>query len=279
MSKNYNGIVYFYGVWVFVLIVLPLIILLVISFIGGNIYDLSNVSFTFDNYIEALSSNYIGVVIKSLVIAFVCNIICLLIGYPVAYIMASMKPKNRNIMVLLVLAPMWSNFLLRTYSWMVVLGNAGLINSMLKALNFGTVQLMYNDFGVILGMVYNFLPFMILPIYLSLTKIDKGLEEAAFDLGAKKIDVFTKIKLPLSIPGIFSGTTLVFLPAITSFVISRLLGGGQYLLVGNLIEYKLVSQQAWQVGSAIAIIMIIILLTILSIIRKLAKNKLELNIW
>jgi len=279
MRKNFNGIVYFYGLWVFVLIVLPLVILLAISFLSGDIYDLSSVGFTLDNYIEAFSPAYLGVIGKSLLIAFYCNLICLLIGYPVAYIMASMKPKNRNIMVLLILAPMWSNFLLRTYSWMVVLGNSGVINSLLKALSLKPVQLMYNDFGVILGMVYNFLPFMILPIYLSLTKIDKNLVEAATDLGARKIDVFTRIKLPLSIPGIFSGTTLVFLPAITSFVISKLLGGGKYLLVGNLIEYKLISQQEWQVGSAISMVLIVLLLTFLGTIRKLAKNKLELNVW
>jgi len=279
MRKNFNGIVYFYGLWVFVLIVLPLVILLAISFLSGDIYDLSSVGFTLDNYIEAFSPAYLGVIVKSLLIAFYCNLICLLIGYPVAYIMASMKPKNRNIMVLLILAPMWSNFLLRTYSWMVVLGNSGVINSLLKTLSLNPIQLMYNDFGVILGMVYNFLPFMILPIYLSLTKIDKNLVEAATDLGARKIDVFTRIKLPLSIPGIFSGTTLVFLPAITSFVISKLLGGGKYLLVGNLIEYKLISQQEWQVGSAISMMLIVLLLVFLGSIRKLAKNKLELNVW
>ena len=279
MRKNFNGIVYFYGLWVFVLIVLPLVILLAISFLSGDIYDLSSVGFTLDNYIEAFSPAYLGVIVKSLLIAFYCNLICLLIGYPVTYIMASMRHKNRNIMVLLILAPMWSNFLLRTYSWMVVLGNSGVINSLLKTLSLNPIQLMYNDFGVILGMVYNFLPFMILPIYLSLTKIDKNLVEAATDLGARKIDVFTKIKLPLSIPGIFSGTTLVFLPAITSFVISKLLGGGKYLLVGNLIEYKLISQQEWQVGSAISMMLIVLLLVFLGSIRKLAKNKLELNVW
>jgi len=279
MSKKYNGIVIFYGVWVLILIILPLLIVFAISFIDGDIYDLSSVSFTLDNYKQAFSKNYFGVMTKSIWMALECNIICFLIGYPIAYIISEMKSKNRNIMVLLLLAPMWSNFLLRTYSWMVVLGNNGPINSLLKSIGVGSVQLMYNDFGVILGMVYNFLPFMILPIYLSLTRIDSGLVEAAKDLGATNKNVFFRVKFPLSIPGVFSGTTLVFLPAITSFVISRLLGGGQYILIGNLIEHKLVVQQEWQVGSAIAVVLMIILLAFLAVLRKVARNKLELSLW
>jgi spermidine/putrescine transport system permease protein len=279
MRKSYNGIVVFYGIWVLILIILPLLIVFVISFLDGDIYNLSSVSFTLDNYKQAFSKDYFGVVTRSVLMALYCNIICLVIGYPVAYIISGLNPKYRNIMVLLLLAPMWSNFLLRTYSWMVVLGNNGPINSFITMLGFNSVQLMYNDFGVILGMVYNFLPFMVLPIYLSLTRIDKGLVEAAQDLGATNRYVFTKVKLPLSIPGIFSGTTLVFLPAITSFVISRLLGGGQYILVGNLIEHKLVVQQEWQVGSAIAVVLMIILLAFLAVLRKIAKNKLELSLW
>ena len=279
MTKNYNGIVYFYGAWVLMLIIFPLLILLAISFLSGDIYDLSSVGFTLENYREALSPSYLSVTMKSVAMAFYCNMICFLIGYPFAYAMSTMKSKNRNVMVLLLLAPMWTNFLLRTYSWMVVVGNNGPINAFLKWIGVGAVQLMYNDFGVILGMVYNFLPFMILPIYLSLRKVDHHLVEAASDLGASKMDVFLRIKLPLSVPGIFSGTSLVFLPAITAFVISRLLGGGQYLLVGNLIEHKLVVQQEWQVGSAISMVVIVILLLFLALIRKLVKNKLELNLW
>jgi len=279
MKKSYNGIVVFYGIWVLVLIILPLLIVLALSFLGGNIYDFKTVTLTLDNYKEAFSKSYLGVMVRSVLMALYCNIICFLIGYPVAYIISQFKSKYRNIMVLLLLAPMWSNFLLRTYSWMVLLGNNGPINSFITSLGFNSVQLMYNNFGVILGMVYNFLPFMILPIYLSLTRIDNGLVEAAKDLGATDGAVFRKIQFPLSIPGVFSGTTLVFLPAITSFVISRLLGGGQYVLVGNLIEHKLVVQQEWQVGSAIAVVLMVVLLIFLAILRKVAKNKLELSLW
>ena len=277
--KKFDGIVYFYGIWVALLVVLPLLILVLLSFTNGDIYDLSSLTLTLDNYKAALDPSYIGVMMHSLLLALITNVICFVIGYPVAYIITGLNPRIRNTMVLLILAPMWSNFLLRTYSWMLVLGNNGPINSALKAVGLGTVQLMYNNFGVILGMVYNFLPFMILPIYLSLTRIDGALVEAARDLGATSKDVFFKVKLPLSMPGVFSGTTLVFLPAITTFVISRLLGGGQYVLIGNLIEHKFLVQNDWQVGAAIAVIVAIILLVILGVLRKLARGRLELSLW
>ncbi|MDZ5000961.1 ABC transporter permease subunit, partial [Clostridium perfringens] len=156
----------------------------------------------------------------------------------VAYIISKMKPSRASILIMLFIVPMWMNFLLRTYAWLPILGKNGFINNILGYLGVGPFTFLYNDGAVILGMIYNFLPFMVLPIYTVLTKMDKDLFNAAADLGGNRKEVFRKIVLPLSMPGVVSGITMVFMPAVSTFVISRLLGGGQYMLLGNLIEQQ-----------------------------------------
>lgn len=163
---------------------------------------------------------------------------------------------------------MWMNFLLRTYAWLPILGKTGIINTLLRKIGVAPIQFLYNDGAVLLGMVYNFLPFMVLPLYTILIKMDKDLINAAADLGANKFKVFMKIILPLSVPGIFSGITMVFMPAVSTFVISRLLGGGQYMLVGNLIEQQYTTMGDWNFGSAISIFMMIIILIFMAITSK-----------
>ena len=169
---------------------------------------------------------------------------------------------------MLFIIPMWMNFLLRTYAWLPILGKNGLINSLLVTLGFARANLLYNDFAVLLGMIYNFLPFMILPIYTVLIKMDTDLINAASDLGASRKEIFTKIIFPLSMPGIISGITMVFMPAVSTFVISRILGGGQYMLLGNLIETQYTSMDDWNFGSAIAIFMMIIILISMAFMNK-----------
>ena len=183
-------------------------------------------------------------------------------------IISQMKSSTRNLLIMLFILPMWMNFLLRTYAWLPILGKTGIINTLLRKIGVAPIQFLYNDGAVLLGMVYNFLPFMVLPLYTILIKMDKDLINAAADLGANKFKVFMKIILPLSVPGIFSGITMVFMPAVSTFVISRLLGGGQYMLVGNLIEQQYTTMGDWNFGSAISIFMMIIILIFMAITSK-----------
>ncbi|CAH0438284.1 Spermidine Putrescine ABC transporter, permease component [Clostridium neonatale] len=215
-----------------------------------------------------LSPQYFSVFKRSIWLAFISTIACLIIGYPIAYIISQMKSSTRNLLIMLFILPMWMNFLLRTYAWLPILGKTGIINTLLRKIGVAPIQFLYNDGAVLLGMVYNFLPFMVLPLYTILIKMDKDLINAAADLGANKFKVFMKIILPLSVPGIFSGITMVFMPAVSTFVISRLLGGGQYMLVGNLIEQQYTTMGDWNFGSAISIFMMIIILIFMAITSK-----------
>ena len=202
-----------------------------------------------------------------------------MLGYPMAMILAKSKVKTRNMMVLLLIIPMWMNFLLRTYAWMNILEKSGLLNKFLTFLGLPTLDIMYTSGAVVLGMVYNFLPFMILPIYTVLSKIDNKLIEAAQDLGANKSTVFRKVTFPLSIPGVISGVTMVFMPAVTTFVISRLLGGGQYTLIGNLIEQQFLTTLDWNFGSAISVVLLIVILISMAIMAKYDKDKEGVGLW
>ena len=179
-----------------------------------------------------------------------------------------MKSNRRNILIMLFIVPMWMNFLLRTYAWLPILGKNGVINNFLSAIGLNTINILYTDAAVLLGMVYNFLPFMILPIYTVLIKMDNSLIDAAADLGANKRQIFTRIIFPLSMPGVITGITMVFMPAVSTFVISRLLGGGQYMLLGNLIETQFTTMGDWNFGSALAIFMMIIILISMAIMNK-----------
>lgn len=266
MNKKKTPIAaYPYIAWSALFIVIPLIIVLFFSFTTKT--D-SGYSFSLDNYTRLLTSQYLNVFTRSIWLAFISTIACLVIGYPVAYIISNMNVSKRNFLIMLFILPMWMNFLLRTYAWLPILGKTGIVNGLLKKLGIAPISFLYNDGAVLLGMVYNFLPFMVLPLYTILIKIDKDLINAAADLGANKFKIFTKVILPLSVPGIFSGITMVFMPAVSTFVISRLLGGGQYMLLGNLIEQQYTTMGDWNFGSAISIFMMIIILIFMAITSK-----------
>lgn len=266
MNKKKTPIAaYPYIAWSALFIVIPLIIVLFFSFTTKT--D-SGYSFSLDNYTRLLTSQYLNVFTRSIWLAFISTIACLVIGYPVAYIISNMNVSKRNFLIMLFILPMWMNFLLRTYAWLPILGKTGIVNGLLKKLGMAPISFLYNDGAVLLGMVYNFLPFMVLPLYTILIKIDKDLINAAADLGANKFKIFTKVILPLSVPGIFSGITMVFMPAVSTFVISRLLGGGQYMLLGNLIEQQYTTMGDWNFGSAISIFMMIIILIFMAITSK-----------
>lgn len=264
---------YPYILWMIIFIVVPLALILVFSLTTGEEGGIKNIQFTLENFKRFLDPKYLDILWVSVSLALKSTAITLLLGYPMAMIIAREKPKRRNIMILLFVIPMWMNFLLRTYAWLTLLGKNGLINYIITKLGFKPLNLIYNDLAVLLGMVYNFLPFMVLPIYSVLTKIDKSLIEAAEDLGANKIKVFSRVTFPLSIPGIITGITMVFMPAVSTFVISRLLGGGQYMLIGNLIEQQFLWVGDWHFGSAISIVMMAFILLTMAITAKFDSEK------
>ena len=246
---------------VFVLVPMLLVLLYSINVLPTGIEE----GFSIENYIRFFDVTYMKIFAYSMWIAFLSTVFCLLIGYPVAYILAKRERerakvgKKSSTMFILFVMPMWMNMMLRTYSWLTILESNGLLNTLLKFLHLPTVEILYTTPAVVLGMVYDFLPFMILPLYSVLSKIDVSLNEAAEDLGANPIKVFIRVTLPLSLPGVVSGITMVFLPSVTTFYISNIFGGGQIMLVGNLIEQQFLVANNWNFGSAISIIMMILI--------------------
>ena len=211
---------------------------------------------------------YFRIFYRSIKLALMSTILCLLIGYPAAYIIAKSKASRQSVLLMLVIVPMWMNFLLRTYAWSAILGRNGVLNTILTAIGLPAMNILYTDSAVMLGMVYNFLPFMVLPIFNSLSKMDNDLINAARDLGANSFQVFTKVIFPLSLPGVVSGITMVFMPAVTTFAISRLLGGGKFMLIGDLIEQQFTVVGDWNFGSAVSIFMMIIILISMAVMSR-----------
>jgi spermidine/putrescine transport system permease protein len=246
--------------WISAMIVIPMLLILLYAFtVQGN--DVASVKFSFDNFIRFVDDmTFLRVVGKSMWIAVLTTCVCILLGYPVAYIISKMRGRKGIILILLLTLPTWINMLVRTYAWMGMLQEGGIFSRILAFFGFNDVTLLYTDFAVTLGMVYNFLPFMILQIHTSLAKMDNSLLEAASDLGANRFQSFWRVTFPLSLPGVVSGITLVFLPAVSSFFIPKLLGGGQYVLVGNVIESQFLTAGDWHFGSAISMIMAIIII-------------------
>lgn len=255
-----STLIFPYVFWAAVFIILPLVL---VAWFSVRIDTTDGVQLGLENFTRFFDRLYVAVLWRSIKLAFVSTAFCLVLGYPLALILADRNLKHRETLLLLFILPMWMNFLLRTYALMSLLENNGLLNRLLVTLGLPARQFLYSDNAVILGMIYNFLPFMVLPIYASLTRIDHRLVEAAHDLGARPFRVFARIVFPLSIPGVASGISMTFMPAMTTFVISRLLGGGQYTLIGNLVEQQFLYSGDWGFGSAVSLIlMFCILLTV-----------------
>ncbi|WBW99328.1 ABC transporter permease [Oceanirhabdus sp. W0125-5] len=267
---------YPYIIWSVIFIVIPLALVLVY---GITKMENNHLVLTIENFTKFFDPLYFNVLKKSFWLAIVSTIICLFLGYPFAYILSTLTYEKRNILYMLIIVPLWMNFLLRTYAWINILGKNGLINKFLGIFGIEPIKILFTDGAVVLGMVYNFLPFMILPIYTVLCKMDKSLIEAARDLGAHEVKVFTKIIIPLSVPGIISGITMVFMPAVSTFVISKLLGGGQYMLIGNLIEQQFLSVGNWHFGSSISLILMIMILISMAIMKRFDKEEGGSKIW
>ena len=270
--KQFRNMAYPYSVWSVIMIIVPMLMIVMYAFTQkGN--DVLTFRVTLDNFIYFFSDSiFLEVLERSLWVAVLTTVLCLFLGYPVAYIISQASGRKKMMLVLLVTIPMWIIMLVRTYAWVGILQDKGIINTFLGFFGLGPVTLIYTDFAVVLGMVYNFIPFMILQIYTALSKMDKSYLEAASDLGANKVQSFLRITLPLSLPGVLSGITLVFLPAVSSFFIPKMLGGGQYVLIGDVIESQFLTSGNWNFGSAISLIMAVIIMISLYITKKVDKN-------
>lgn len=227
----------------------------------------SDGAFTLDNL--AAVSQYTNIFIRSIWLAAISTVICLLISYPLALILARIDKSYQSTVLMIVMLPMWMNFLLRTYAWMTLLGNNGLINMFLGLFHLGPFKMLNTQGAVVLGMVYNYLPFMILPLYNVIVKIDPSVIEAAQDLGCNGSKTLWRVTVPLSMPGIMSGITMVFVPAISTFIISRMLGGGSNLLIGDLIEMQFLGNSYNpNLGAAISLVLMVIILLIMTILNQ-----------
>ena len=265
---HYKGLVKPYVLWSFLLIVLPLALILLYSITTGD-NSLITIHFTLDNFRKISDPIYLNVFIKSLQMGLITTGVCLVLAYPMAYIISKFDESSQNILILLVTIPMWINTLLRTYAWISLLSDNGIINSLFKLLGLNQQTMMYTNFSVVMGLVCDLLQFMVIPIQTSLAKMDHSLVEAASDLGANRFQTFTKVILKLSLPGVINGVSMVFLLSISSFVIPQLLGGHQFVLIGNLIENQFISVGDWNFGSSISVILAVIILVMMGFMKKI----------
>lgn len=252
-----------YFFWLILFVVFPMVLIGIMAFTTGDMLDFSTFSFSVENFQRFFESTYLRILINSILLAILSTIFCFVIGYPTAYIISRSRESVQGILILLFVIPMWMNFLLRTYAWLTLLGNNGLINQFFGIFGLGPFDIIYNNKAVLIGMIYNFLPFMVLPIYTVLSKMDNSLIEAAKDLGANDREVFKKVIFPLSLPGVSSGVTMVFIPALSTFVISSLLGGNKSMLIGNVIEQQFRFTGDWHFGAAISFVLMLIMLVIM----------------
>ena len=270
--KRFSQLAAPYVVWVALMILLPMLLILFYAFTdSGN--GVVNFTFTLDHFIRFFTDHdFLLILWRSLVIAFKTTAICILLGYPIAYFIARSSDRVRNILVLVITLPTWINMLVRTYAWIGILTQGGLFSNILGFFGLGETELLYTESAVLIGMVYNFIPFMILQINTSLCKMDHSLLEASADLGANKVQTFWRVTFPLSLSGVISGIALVFLPAVSSFFIPKLLGGGQFLLIGNVIENQFITVGEWNFGSAISMIMAAIMMLCMYLIRRVDEH-------
>lgn len=257
-------------VWLVLLIVVPLFLVAYYAFTTGSAGE---ISVSLDNFRDFFKPDYIRVLLRSLYLSALSTLLCLLLGYPVAMILSGNTWRRKTLLVVLLIAPMWMNFLLRTYAWLTLLEGSGVINTMLAAFGLSKHGFVGNESAVVFGMVYNFLPYMIFPIYNSISKIPGNILEAARDLGGGGWTCFIRIILPLSLPGILSGVTMVFVPGVTTFVISQFLGSGNVTLIGDIIEQQFLRSGNWGFGSAISIIVMLVVVFCMWLVNKFSDDE------
>ena len=267
--KRFSQLAAPYIVWAVIMLLLPMLLIVLYAFTDtGN--EIMTFRFTLENFVKFFTDpDFLLVLWRSIKIALKTTVICVLLGYPIAYFIAFSPDRIRNMLILAITLPTWINMLVRTYAWIGLLSLGGIFSQILGLLGFEETELLYTEGAVLLGMVYNFIPFMILQINTSLSKMDRSLMEASNDLGADGIQTFLRVTLPLSLPGVVSGISLVFLPAVSSFSIPKLLGGGQFFLIGNVIENQFITVGEWNFGSSISLIMALIMMGTMYVIRRL----------
>lgn len=248
-----------YLLWSVLFIIVPLVMVVFYAFTDKT------GAFTFSNIAQI--KNYFPTILLSVLYGLAATVICVLIGYPFAYALSKHSVNTQRTMVLLVMLPMWMNFLIRTYSLMTILGDSGVVNSLLNALGLKSVHMINTGGAVIFGMVYNFLPYMILPIYTVLSKLDNSLVEAAHDLGSGRATTFRRVILPLSLPGLLSGITMVFVPCVSTFYITQKLGGGQIVLIGDVIETQFQSANNYHLGAALSFVLMLLIFVCLGVMN------------
>lgn len=255
-----------YLLWSIAFVLIPLGMILYYGFTNES------GSFTFANVANMGSEENLKALGLSILLSLISTIICLILAYPLGMILSNMTINQTSFIVLIFILPMWMNFLLRTLAWQTLLEKTGVINQLLSFLHLPALNIINTPYAIVLGMVYNFLPFMVLPIYNSLIKIDKDVMNAAKDLGANHVQIFFKITIPLTLPGVISGITMVFVPALTTFVISDLLGGSKVLLIGNVIEQKFKQGSNWNTGSGLSLVLMIFILLSMAVMSKYDKD-------
>lgn len=264
-------------IWLMIFSLVPYGLVIMASLLSHSDSHLIQFPINFQNYIELNNKIYVKIFEKSFYVAGLCTLICLILGYPFAYILARMKNHYKSLLILLIIIPFWTSSLIRSYSMIAILKAKGIINSILMwtGIIHHPIPMLFNNTSVIIGLVYNLLPFMVLPLLTNIERLDNRLIDAARDLGANRVTTFRKIILPLTMPGIIAGSILVFLPAMTIFYIPDLLGGAKSILLGNLIQNQFLVAQNWPLGSAISIVLAIVLAVLLLIYWKSMRNKKE----
>jgi spermidine/putrescine transport system permease protein len=257
-------------IWLLIFFIIPLIIVLVYSFLERGTYGGVTWEFTLKNYQRLVNDLYLNIFWRSLGLASLTTLICLIIGYPLAFFIATSSTRWRNLLLFLVIIPFWTNFLVRTYAWIIILRSEGMINTILQSLSLiqEPLNLLFTPFAVIVGLIYGYLPFMILPLYATIERLNFSLVEAAQDLGANHIRTFFRIILPLTLPGIIAGSILVFIPALGAFITPDILGGAKTVMVGNLIQNQFLQARDWPFGSALSMgLMVLVLIPVMIYFR------------
>ena len=251
--------------WAIMFIVFPMIFVLFFAFTDAD------GNFSFSN-ITSLSQ-YSHVFVLSIAFALIATVVCLIIGYPLAYFMSKQSPRAQKVLMVLVMLPMWCNLLIRTYALMALLDNGGLLNSLLVSLGFDKLSIVGTNFGVILGMIYDFLPYMVLPIFTAMTKLDPKFIEASQDLGCTSLQTMTRVIMPLTVSGVVSGVTMVFVPSISTFYISQKLGAGKIDLVGDTIERLFQNPSTYNVGAAVSLVMMVLIIISVGVMNRFSDDK------
>ena len=272
MVKQFRSMTYPYVAWISVMIALPMLLIVLYAFtVSGN--EVLTFQFTFDNFKRFVTDTvFMEVLGRSLYIAVLTTLICIALGYPIAYAIAQMNSRSNTIMILLITMPTWVNMLVRTYAWMGILQDEGILNTILGFFGIGPVSMIHTSFAVILGMVYNYLPYMILPLYTVIMKIDNRLVEAALDLGCRPSQVFSRVILPLSGPGILSGLTMVFVPAVSTFYISQKLGSTGTTLIGDVIESQFKTAYNPNLGAAMSLVLMILIFICVAVMNRFGEG-------